>query len=435
MDWLILLVPVLLGVTVYRRASQTLALVLMVFYFSLFPLLTIVADNGPYPMPGAVAPADTVNLLRGVIHLSAFAIGGIWFMSRWRTWPGVSDRALLGFSFLLVFGQLASLTMNGSFFDTAALLRSGLSVVYYINLFVIIYTALKYSDKSQLENLAAIYIAIVIGLILISTYSQFLYGGTTEWARRFGRPLHPTVLAALVYVALALAFYIRKDLILSLILFGVIILTGSRTALACIVFMLGLRYVRSAVLIVLTPIIATIGLIAIDWTHLINALAGSALFNRTDWSAGRMAGWVDAVARLPQDWLWGIGTRYYRVDPFGSSEVTPGTTRLHDGFLEGLLSFGILYTIAAVGLYAYLVWRAYFNASVRDRLSRNERECFQAIVLYACVEFTFGTLYWTDLGDSLSMVILIFSMVFLVQRSQTPEAVLSQGEVHKPVLS
>lgn len=359
-----------------------------------------------YALPGTVIDGATVNNLRGLAHLAMFIV----LLGFVRTTPKPRQRVPL--SLPLVIATLTITAMGVSHIMTGTVAegmpRLAIQTVAAINFFVLL-TAIS----NQLADFSRYYLAWALGLGALAIIAQVQFGSYSEFSIRLGRPLNPGVFSGFMFIAFTLAFFLKRPLY-SIPFLILLVASGSRTALGSVLIVLILYYYRDKRFVLAAIPGIPLAIVLLNIPEYIANLSNSALYERSGWSSGRVVVWLQALDVLPQNWLWGIGNRFdLYVEHLGRDQ------RLHNGPLEAVLSYGILFAITTTAFYVYFACKAFFFSG---HLSTKESYCFRAIMIYALVEFLFGTMYWTNLGDGFSMTIVALCLFFNSRRKTSNDS-------------
>ncbi|QDQ40004.1 hypothetical protein E3226_006130 [Legionella geestiana] len=393
---LMTLVMALAGLIFVRE--KALYLLVFLSFFFLFFVSAIVESE--YSNPGLVVSEGMGEVLRIATHMSFFLLAVI--MAMHRRWHITSMSACILQGLFVFFCVLSVVCRSDSIVSQLA--RLALYIVFVVNVLILSPNALS-GKKPETFFRYALYLSLCILVLCVASF--VLYGSSAYWTLRLGRPLNPRVLSEVLFVGmasgLALYHYTRKRryVYYNLLLMPFQIWTGSRLQIfmgtLILLYMLykNRNYLLLCILTLLPPVLLFMKVL------LSNPESSGKVFARTSATSGRVDGWVNALTETSIDWL-GYGGRFVLELANGDS------IRLHNGFLETMMSYGVLPAIIAVFFYLLLIWRGIINFFVF------QRTFLLFIALGLMLEGMFGTSFLMNLGDGyiFFLLVVIFSIGF-----------------------
>jgi len=356
-----------------EKRDALLPFLFVLFYIALFFFITA-STHPKSAIPGSYIGESLGLKGRVLVHGLFFSIL-VLLVFKERGGNLIEWKTFLSFALIPLFMGIS--TIYAGNYDE--LYRAILLVVYYINIFLV----LRFSDY-QKELIINSYILLALCLGVVSILTIMIYGNYPDWTNRLGRPWNARVLSAALTIAII--FCSGKSKIGTLILFCMILATGSRLSIAFGLLALarGFYEYRNIIIICLIFISPILGYFIVDEIRNFSV----DIFDRSDITSGRLTSWLKAIEMLPDVWVWGVGERF-EIDLGGGEMI-----RLHNAIFESLISYGIFYMVALATTYIF-VFRSQVHAWQKF------------LVLYIFAELLFGTLTWTNLGDPISLVGLV----------------------------
>jgi O-antigen ligase len=401
-DSVLLLFPI--GYFLWRRRSSKVGIsnVLLGCYVYPLILLTILSADG-YSLPNFSISSKTANLLRVMVH----GLFAWWFVRRalkgrirFRAVPGTVP-ALVAIALMLL-----SAVWLGSGQD--ALLRIGLLLILWFNIFVLVPTVSGDDPNTYYRELTDGTVFLAFYLAGLSAITFLLNGNYPEWSLRLGRPLNPNFLSFLVVFAFISAAFVKRNIAMLGGLLIALIATGSRLPLAFALLWLlvqgynNTRGWRRAGLLS----VAFLGIGVVYWIQADEVRWDrEGIFERSDVWSGRMVSWIQALDSIETSPLLGQGDRAY-VETTDAEEPL----RTHNMLLENSVSYGIPASLAAFLVYIAMALVTYRAWRHRDVLPNTLQ--FAPLLMYV-VAFELGTTFvetsiWTNLGDGGNILFFLF---------------------------
>ena len=379
-----LLIPIIFLIFSKNKAAYICALYVGYVYFA------ITSITGPDSSQiGFQVSATLGNIIRASLHIG-FLLFSV--LALFRNKIFIAYQWPLFLCLLYLCAVIMSVGLSGNM-DSNELLRLPLLFVMLLNLFIFIPSILQAIEGKEIFNKYLIHLICFIGLFCVISY---LYIGNSEsWNFRLGIPLNPRVLSEILVLGLILLIIVAEPrrslqkyaLIISFVL--LIIWTGSRLAiifslLAAFAFLMyGSRFVGrifgALVLAILLGVMAA---------HIDLISAFMRVSEEGAVTSGRVDMWTDVIKSDLQ--FFGQGKKYINFNQ-KDEEI-----RLHNGFLETLMSYGVLAMIVSVLIYGWIVFRASLNF-LKFPGYRALGTFFLAI--YLLLEAFFGTAFLFNLGD------------------------------------
>ncbi len=393
MIYLLTLLAALSGLLFARE--RTAYLYPLIGFFSFFFITSMV--DSPYVNPGFSLSDDIANVIRLAMHMTIFFALMAWLVKIGKV--KLNGVALVPLILFLVFCIISISLQKDVKYE--GLLRVSIFLVFILNAIVLVPSA---SFNLQFESVLKYTLFLSCCLIGLCVLSFLIYGPAPEWTTRLGRPMNARVLAEVVVIgsACAGALYLQtgsnKWFLVTLLFTSVLLWTGSRAPLVLTVLfifhiMLQRRMYRSLLAM------SMLGVVGVFW---VGADLAETIFNRTEVSSGRLAIWQNALADIESVWF-GQGERY--IFPGGS---LPEGMRLHNGFLETYMSFGIFAAISAFLFYIVIMVKGIHRGFFGGR----PYILFIALSLFS--ESMIGTSFLLNLGDG--FIFYALSLLFTFGR-------------------
>jgi hypothetical protein len=392
-DLILFLLPAAYFLRRWRSSKAGISNIVLGGYVYPLILLTMVSAEG-YSLPNFSISLKTANLLRVGVH-GLFA----WWSIRTALKSRIRFRAVPGTipALTAIALMLLSVILLGSGQD--ALLRIGLLLVLFFNIFILVPTIAGDDQKSYYRELTEGIIFLAFYLAGLSALTFVLHGNYPEWSLRLGRPLNPNFLSFLLVLAFISAAFVKRNTAVLAGLLIALIATGSRLGLAFALAWLLVQTMTKTTawkrVGLLSVAFFSIGVVywiqadEVEWNS-------QGIFERSDVWAGRMLPWIQALDSIETSPLWGQGDRAYV-----ETTETDEPLRTHNMLLENSISYGIPASLAAFLVYIAMAIVAYRGWRHRKVLP-NTLE-FAPLLVYL-VAFELGTTLvetsiWTNLGD------------------------------------